>query len=55
MSVLFWFCFVFVCGMMCYRFVECLKYKMDNHNIFLMVEYSAELFAFSYILHVLVG
>ena len=53
MSILFWFCFVFVCGMMCCRFVECFKYKMDNHNIFLMVEYALELMAFAYILHIL--
>lgn len=53
MSILFWFCFVFVCGMMCCRFVECFKYKMDNRNIFLMVEYALELMAFAYILHIL--
>lgn len=55
MSILFWFCFVLVCGMMCYRFVECFKYKMDNRNIFLMVEYALELMAFAYILHTMAG
>jgi hypothetical protein len=40
---------------MCYRFVECFKYKMDNHNIFLMVEYAGELMAFAYVLHILAG
>lgn len=55
MSVLFWVCFVFVCGMMCHRFVEGFYYKMDSRNIYTIVLNGMEIIAFVYFLKVMGG
>ena len=55
MNILFWVCLVFVCGMMCHRFVDCFNYKMDSSNICQMVFCGLEIIAFAYVLKVISG
>ena len=55
MNILFWVCLVFVCGMICHRFVDCFNYKMDSSNIYQMIFCGLEIIAFAYVLKVISG
>lgn len=53
MSILFYVCVVFVCGMMAHRFVDHLEYQMDFYNSIGMIINGCELVALGYIFKVL--
>ena len=55
MNILFWVCLVFVCGMMCHRFVDCFNYKIDSSNIYQMIFFFFLIIAFAYVLKVISG